>query len=183
MGERDGFRSGVRTSSTSSVETTHQAARVVLGRVRLARGASGQRPPLPLRTMRPRGFDVPDLRGLRILTVEDEVELQVEQRLRLESYGAHVGTARSCREARASLTGGDFHLLVTDLGLPDGTGYELARFALGLRAPPTCIALSGRGSQDEVDQARRVGFRLHLRKPCDPGVLARVIEQFRPDLG
>ncbi len=66
---------------------------------------------------------------------------------------------------------------IADLGLPDGSGYDLARFATGLTRPPACIALSAHDGHDAVDESRRVGFRLHLGKPCDPALLARVAEQ------
>jgi CheY-like chemotaxis protein len=135
--------------------------------------------PTPLVTFRRRLFGAPDLRGIRVLTVEDDEDLRALLALRFESCGALVSTASSCAEATLTLVAGTWDILIADIGLPDGNGYALARIARALPVPPTCIALSGRGSHDDIDEARRAGFRLHVRKPCDPGVLIHIAEQLR----
>jgi CheY-like chemotaxis protein len=180
MGERDGSsRSGKPPTSASAKPFLEpEAPGVVLGRVQLRR-TSSRPPPRPIARSRPRPFVSPDLHGMRILAVEDDADLQLLFKLQLELCGAGVSVAGSCRDARASLTGAEWDLMVADIGLPDGSGHELAVFARGLARPPACIALSGSGSQDDVDAARRAGFRMHLTKPCDPGMLARVAAHFR----
>jgi CheY-like chemotaxis protein len=138
----------------------------------------------PLVAFRGSLFAEPDLRGLRVLAVEDDEDLRALIALRFEDCGARVSTASSCAEATLTLVAGAWDVLIADIGLPDGNGYSLARIARALPLPPACIALSGRGSQDDIDEARRAGFRLHVRKPCDPSVLIRIAEQLRlPALG
>jgi CheY-like chemotaxis protein len=141
-------------------------------------------PSTPLAAFRRGLFDTPDLRGLRVLAVEDDEDLRALLALRFESCGAVVSTASSCAEATLTLVAGVWDILIADIGLPDGNGYALARIARALPFPPTCIALSGHGTHDDIDEARRAGFRLHVKKPCDPTVLIRIAEQVRqPPLG
>ena len=69
-------------------------------------------------------------------------------------------------------------VLLTDLGLPDGSGIEVGR-ALSARLP--VIALSGYGREQDRDRSTEAGFAAHLVKPADPaqvhaclsGLLAR----------
>jgi CheY-like chemotaxis protein len=131
----------------------------------------------PIVTFRREASGAVDLRGLRVLAVEDDEDQRTLLAMHLESHGALVSTASSCAEATLALVAGAWDVLIADIGLPDGNGYALARIARALPIPPTCIALSGHGSHDDIDEAMRAGFRLHVRKPCDPSVLVRIAEQ------
>jgi CheY-like chemotaxis protein len=64
--------------------------------------------------------------------------------------------------------GGGFDVMVSDVGLPDGSGHELVRSlrSRGDRLP--AIALSGHGMESDVQRSRAAGFDLHLVKPVDP---------------
>jgi two-component system CheB/CheR fusion protein len=85
----------------------------------------------------------------------------------LRGCGCDVRTARNMKEAVAAADAAPFDLLVSDLGLPDGTGLDLpARFrqdhpAYQFRA----IALSGYGMEDDRRRSREAGFAVHLTKP------------------
>ncbi|HEX8281384.1 MAG TPA: response regulator, partial [Chthoniobacterales bacterium] len=59
-----------------------------------------------------------------------------------------------------------FDLLVSDIGLPDRSGYELME---ELRAQKNMrgIALSGFGMENDVNRAREAGFSEHLTKPIN----------------
>jgi CheY-like chemotaxis protein len=60
----------------------------------------------------------------------------------------------------------DFDLLISDIGLPDRSGYDLMRElrnSKGLRG----IALSGFGMEHDVSKARAAGFSEHLTKPIN----------------
>ncbi len=104
---------------------------------------------------------------LRILLVEDNIDsLRVMARL-LGRRGHHVATAE-CVEAalRVMDEQEEFDLLISDLGLPDGTGLDLMR-RLKLTGGPPGIALSGFGMDDDLRRSREVGFVEHLTKPVD----------------
>ncbi len=117
----------------------------------------------------------PPRRARRLLVVEDHEEtLTVLARL-LRRRGHHVISARSMREGLAAAAKENFDAVISDLGLPDGTGFELMaklRSAHGLRG----IALSGYGMDEDLRRSREAGFGAHLTKPVDFGQLERALE-------
>ena len=113
---------------------------------------------------------------LRVLLVEDhEDTCRVMARL-LRSSGYRVATANTVRQALAELESAEFDLLVSDLGLPDGTGWELMRLIGGERSLKG-IALSGYGTEDDLRRSRESGFMEHLTKPVDLARLMSVIQR------
>ncbi|MDB6167801.1 MAG: domain S-box [Verrucomicrobia bacterium] len=112
--------------------------------------------------------------ALRLLLVEDhDATLQVLARL-LGGIGHRVTSARSLAEALEAAGKDRFDLVISDLGLPDGTGDELMmklRELYGLKG----VALSGYGMEDDLVRSREAGFVAHLIKPVDFGQLRRVI--------
>lgn len=103
---------------------------------------------------------------LRLLLVEDnEPTLEVMTTL-LEMVGHEVSAAPDLRTARRLAESHSFDLLVSDLGLPDGSGLDLMRELrerYGLRG----IAVSGFGMEDDLRRSREAGFLEHLVKPVD----------------
>jgi DNA-binding response OmpR family regulator len=69
----------------------------------------------------------------------------------------------------------DFDLLISDIGLPDRSGYELMREVRVNKDLPG-IALSGFGSERDVKQAREAGFSEHLTKPINFERLEKTIQ-------
>jgi PAS domain S-box-containing protein len=122
----------------------------------------------------PEGASGSDRSSLRLLVVEDhDPTLRVLSRL-LTRDGHRVVTAKSISDALAAGAAGTFDLVISDLGLPDGTGHELMetlRKEYGLRG----IALSGYGMEDDIERSRQSGFVTHLIKPVDFTQLRRVI--------
>ena len=102
---------------------------------------------------------------LRILLVEDHADTARIMGIFLRSRGQVVETADTVAAALKLAEEQPFDLLLSDLGLPDGTGLELMRAlrARGSRLPG--IALSGYGQEKDVQQARDAGFIAHLTKP------------------
>ena len=111
--------------------------------------------------------------ALRILLVEDHPDT-AEQLARLLRRAGHevtvAGSVKEAQERAASLKSkgqpADFDLLISDLGLPDGTGYDLMR-DLTNRNPIPGIALSGFGMDDDIQNSIAAGFSRHLTKPVD----------------
>jgi len=105
---------------------------------------------------------------IRLLLVEDhEPTLTVLQRLLLRA-GHDVVTA-STAESAISAAAGDkkFDGVISDLGLPDGTGYELLGKLRALHPEIEAIALSGYGMEEDLQRSRDAGFMTHLVKPID----------------
>ena len=94
--------------------------------------------------------------------------------LRRLDYG--VTTADSKASALAAAAGQDFDLLISDIGLPDGTGLELMRELLA-RRPITGIALTGYGTESDVEMTREAGFAAHLTKPINMQDVEAVIRR------
>jgi len=107
----------------------------------------------------------PAPRRVRMLLVEDNEDAAIAMQMSLEYMGYEVVHAPTLREAVALGTQQAFDVVVTDLGLPDGSGLDLGP-VLSPRAP--LIALSGFGSAEDVARSISAGFVAHLVKPTDP---------------
>ena len=121
---------------------------------------------------------------LRILLVEDhEDTARVMSRL-LRTYHYDVTTAGDVTSALRIAASEPFDLVISDLGLPDGSGLDLMRHLLEQhgREPSTSsnesikgIALSGYGMEADRQRSREAGFAEHLTKPVDLQRLQDVI--------
>jgi CheY-like chemotaxis protein len=112
-------------------------------------------------------------RSLHILLVEDHPDTAEQLTRLLQRAGHEVEWAGCIREARDliaahSLPGAnhDFDILISDLGLPDGSGHDLMR-DLTSHHPIPGIALSGYGMKDDIRDSMAAGFSRHLTKPVD----------------
>ena len=110
---------------------------------------------------------------LHILLVEDNVDTAYSLSQLLELEGYQVTVAASVAEALAH--DGAIDLLITDVGLPDGSGLGILHRLRNPDAIPG-IVLSGYGSSDDVRRSREAGFRYHLTKPVDFTDLVTAIE-------
>jgi len=109
-------------------------------------------------------------RSLRLLLVDDHADTrQVLSRL-LTKCGHEVATADSIQDALKLLEKGRFDALISDIGLPDGSGYDLVREAKRMQ-PVKSVALSGFGTEEDVRRSSEAGFDYHMTKPIDfPGL-------------
>jgi two-component system CheB/CheR fusion protein len=114
-------------------------------------------------------------RGARILMVDDHVDTSQAMKRLLEKLGYQVQVADSMRSALA-VSDQPFDLLISDIGLPDGSGLDLLRKLLN-RGPMKAIALSGFGMEDDIRKSKDAGFAEHLTKPVNFEQLESVIER------
>jgi two-component system, chemotaxis family, CheB/CheR fusion protein len=115
------------------------------------------------------------LRPLRILLVEDHGDTaRVMYRL-LTAEGHEVHSAANMAGALELAGRHRFDLLLSDLGLPDGSGWELMRelHSRGVRVP--AIAVSGYGQDMDLQKSREAGFAAHLTKPVSLTKLAEAM--------
>jgi DNA-binding response OmpR family regulator len=124
----------------------------------------------------PPAADVQAGRKLSILLVEDHGDTAETMVSLLEIFGHQVQRAGDVAAALNIAARGDFDLLISDLGLPDGSGLDLMRKlrSRGLLWP--AIALSGYGQEKDLEQSRSAGFQVHLVKPVDISRLMEVID-------
>ena len=116
----------------------------------------------------PRGSDVG---GLRVLLVDDNRELSQAMTRFIRTLGYEVFVAFDGARAVQLASEVRPQVALMDLGLPDRTGYEVAR---EIRMQPwgtmmTLVAITGQVK--ERQRSYEAGFDLHLTKPVDPGVL------------
>ncbi|HOO15671.1 MAG TPA: response regulator, partial [Phycisphaerae bacterium] len=72
---------------------------------------------------------------------------------------------------------GEFDLLISDLGLPDGSGVELLQNVRAGGNDLPAIALTGYGQDEDIRRTREAGFRTHLTKPIDFDQLQRAVTE------
>ena len=114
---------------------------------------------------------------MRILLVEDHQDTrQVLARL-LTHWGFDVAPAENLKTGLAQLDGAPFDVILSDIGLPDGTGHALISEARRRGKNILSIALSGFGHPTEVQVAKLAGFDHHLSKPCDCQQLRMILEE------
>src|SRR5205085_10007 len=104
--------------------------------------------------------------GPRVLVVDDHVDTCTGMQMMLERRGYRVSVAHTADQAVEKAEQEAFDLVISDIGLPDRSGYELMQelsSAKNLRG----IALSGFGMESDVTRARAAGFSEHLTKPIN----------------
>jgi CheY-like chemotaxis protein len=96
----------------------------------------------------------------------------------LTMLGHSVTVAHTGRSAIDTVVGTKPHVVLLDIGLPDMSGYEVAReIRASNAAPARLIALTGWGQEEVARQAADAGFDQHLTKPADPAVLERILNE------
>ena len=124
--------------------------------------------------------DRPHPAPLKILVVEDEpATLRLMARL-LRGLGHAVTTAGTITKGFEEFRSGPFDLVISDIGLPDGSGLELIRKVVADRGPIPAIALTGYGMEEDIRRSREAGFTAHLTKPIDFTKLEAMIQQVVP---
>jgi CheY-like chemotaxis protein len=131
---------------------------------------------LPARTaMAP----MPDLRQVRVMVIDDDVDTLEMIREILEATGAEVGVADSAMSAMALAATFRPDVLVTDIGMPHMDGFDLIDEIRRsgdetLRNVPAAALTAYARSEDRL-RALRSGFQIHLAKPIDPAELMAAV--------
>jgi CheY-like chemotaxis protein len=112
----------------------------------------------------------------RVLVAEDHVDTATFMARLLESAGYEVRVAHDVASALKLAAAETFDIVVSDIGLPDATGYDLMT---EIRANHRIkgIALSGYGMEDDVQRSSDAGFTEHLVKPVNLDQLQAAIER------
>ena len=117
-----------------------------------------------------------DSKCLRLLLVEDHSETALVLARLLQRYGHVVEVAGTVASALQLVATSPFDLILSDIGLPDGTGHELMQQVAQKYQIPG-VALTGYGMEDDLNRSRDVGFAAHVVKPVDIAQLQSVIER------
>ncbi len=113
---------------------------------------------------------------LRILVVDDHDDTRRVLGNLLRGKGHEVSTAVNVATALETLSCKTIDVLLSDIGLPDGTGYQLMEQAKSFQ-PLIGIALSGFGMAEDIDRAFEAGFSHHMIKPVNFDQLETVLRR------
>jgi len=115
-------------------------------------------------------------KSLRILVIEDHDDtLQALSKL-LTHFGHEISVADDAQSAREIIRSKEFDVVLADIALPDGSGYELIAEAKQKR-PVKAVALTGFGAPDDIERGKEAGFDFHLTKQVDFHELRAVLGQ------
>ena len=124
-------------------------------------------------------LDFPNLKGVRLLVVDDEEDTRELLIFSLRHYGAQVSAVATAAEALRVLAQSQPDVLLSDIGMPDVDGYMLMRQIRSL--PPEqggkirAIAVTAYAGEADHQQILRAGFQRHITKPIDLAELAKAI--------
>lgn len=111
----------------------------------------------------------------RILLVEDHNHTRATLARLLTQRGHEVATAENIEEALIRAQNFAFDLVLSDLGLPDGSGHDLMAELRQMRPKCRGIALSGYGMESDAQRSLNAGFDAHLTKPVDIHALEKAL--------
>jgi DNA-binding response OmpR family regulator len=116
-------------------------------------------------------------RSLRVLVVEDSLDAADALAIQLRQWGYEYRICTSGGEALALAPYFHPNVVLIDIGLPDMTGWELARL---LPRDALLIAVTARGEDGDYWRSRYAGIRYHLVKPAYQRQLREVLERVGP---
>ena len=127
----------------------------------------------------PTEFHAVDLRGLKVLVVDDQADAcELVERV-MEECGAWAVSAADGERALALLVEHRPDLLITDIGMPVMDGYELLRRVRALEDPGLqrlpAIAMTAFASSEDRTHALHAGFQVHIPKPVEPSELVATV--------
>jgi CheY-like chemotaxis protein len=122
------------------------------------------------------GLDGKTSKPLRILLVEDHQDTRRALSRLLTHFGHNVVTADNVEGAMAIMTSDNIDAVLCDIGLPDGSGYEVAAQARA-KGNIKAIALTGFGTEQDLQRSKEAGFDFHLVKPINFQELQTVLDQ------
>ena len=120
--------------------------------------------------------------GQRILVVDDNVDAAETLVMLLELSGYEARTAFGGRQALDVAMTFRPDAVFLDIGLPDMTGYDVARqlLAHATTASAKLIALTGWGTDSDILKSKMAGFHAHLTKPIDPEAVDALLATLLP---
>ncbi len=141
--------------------------------------ALAQLPPSPGRPPEVEATTAQALSGLRVLLVEDEADARELLALTLQISGADVQAVDSAQQAMDEFEVFKPDVLLSDIGLPQESGYELIRKVRAMASDSSkvpAVALTAFASEKDRQLALAAGFHVHLAKPVEPDLLIETIK-------
>jgi CheY-like chemotaxis protein len=131
----------------------------------------------PNRRASPGGDEAPNLHGVHVIAVDDDLEMLGLLRAILEGAGAKVTTVATATAALQTINLLRPDVLVADLGMPVMDGISLIHRIRNASDPQVraipAVAVTGRSEYEEM--VRESGFEMYLPKPVDPAELVAAV--------
>lgn len=115
--------------------------------------------------------------GLKILLVENHEDTLVYLAKYMRRRGHEVISTRNMRQAIETISTTPVQVLISDIGLPDGDGWELMREVQKINPPSYGIAMSGFGMRSDHEKSLQAGYKHHLIKPFMPEELDVILDE------
>jgi len=116
-----------------------------------------------------------DLRGVRVLVIDDQLDARELVSRVLSECGAEVSCSDDAAETLLMVEETRPHVLISDIGMPNVDGYELLKRVRALGAARggalPAIALTAFARTEDRTRALRAGFLMHLAKPVEASEL------------
>ncbi len=123
------------------------------------------------------GTVVYEKRALRLLVVEDHADLRRARQSLFGSLGHEARFVGNVSSAFRAASEKVFDVLFSNIGLPDGDGWNLLRqIEQNGHRPWYVIPIGGVCAQENLDRSKAAGFAVHLVKPFPPEALEKVLE-------
>jgi len=116
--------------------------------------------------------------ALRILLVEDHFETGCALSRLLAHFGYQITVEHSVQSALEQLSANNFDVILSDIGLPDGSGYDLISRAKRQQVVKG-VAITALGTEKDIQRSKEAGFDFHLTKPFDVYELRTLLDKFR----
>lgn len=127
------------------------------------------------------------LSGMKILLIDDELDIRDMTKLILTLYQASVIAAASAIEGLIQLKTHKFDVIISDIGMPQMDGYQFIREVRNLPAhnggQTPAIALTAFNREDDRKRAFNAGFQRHLSKPFELQILIDTIASVARQIG
>jgi signal transduction histidine kinase len=133
------------------------------------------------RAERPKAGDALALAGVTVVVADDQADSREMIEFLLTQQGAVVTGAASAAEAFAAVEGHPPDVLLSDIEMPDESGYAFIRRVRALRAEDggtvRAAAMTAHGSREDRERALQAGFDRHLPKPFQPADLFALVHE------
>lgn len=113
---------------------------------------------------------------MNVLVVEDEQSVRVLVKAVLEKNGNNVSQAPTAQEGKQLALNNDFEMIILDLGLPDGNGFDIAEAIREKGITTPILILSAEQETDVKVKCLKSGADDYLTKPFNPEELMARVE-------
>jgi PAS domain S-box-containing protein len=119
-----------------------------------------------------------DLRGVKVLAIDDQLDARELVRRVLEDHAAHVLTAASADEGLRLVETLRPDVVLCDIGMPDKDGYQFVRELRDRGVDTPAVAVTAFARSEDRLRALRAGYQGHVVKPVEPAELVATVAVF-----